>query len=47
MRTPQNNLTLSSKDILEELKKCEKHIIYKPLNDKLWRKLSKFLELED
>ena len=45
MKTLQNNLTLSSKGILEELKKCEKHIIYKPLDNKLWQKLSEFLEL--
>lgn len=43
MKTLQNNLTTLSKGILEELKKCEKRIIYKPLNDKLWQKLSKFL----
>lgn len=45
MKNLQNNLTSSLKGILEELKKYEKHTIYKPLNDKLWQKLSKFLEL--
>ena len=45
MKTLQNSLTPSSKGILEELKKYEKHTIYKPLNDKLWQKLSEFLEL--